>query len=141
TCARDVDSAGRSQSYPQLTGGRLTMKDDFASLFAFNRWANCKMLDACRELTQEQYTAEPVPGWSSIRFTVWHIAIVIDGWLLSLAGDPDQSFPAEAELASVEDAERPLERAYRRFDEMLPALTLERLNTPVTLQRRGRTAT
>ena len=24
------------------------MQDDFASLFAFNRWANAKMLDACR---------------------------------------------------------------------------------------------
>jgi uncharacterized damage-inducible protein DinB len=117
------------------------MKDDFASLFAFNRWANGKMLDACRKLAPEQYTAEPFPGWSSVRFTVWHIAIVIDGWLRALAGDPDQSFPAEAELATVEDAERLLDRAYRKFDELLPTLTPERLDRLVTLQRRGRTAT
>jgi uncharacterized damage-inducible protein DinB len=38
------------------------MNDDFASLFAFNRWANGKMLDACRQLTPEQYVAGPVPG-------------------------------------------------------------------------------
>ena len=117
------------------------MQDDFVSLFAFNRWANARMLDACRKLTAEQYTAEPMPGWSSVRFTVWHIAIVTDGWLRGLAGDPDQSFPTEAELATVEDAERLLERAYRRFDELMPSLTPERLNTLVTLQRRGRIAT
>jgi len=34
------------------------MQDDFASLYAFNRWANVKMLDACRKLTPEQYAVE-----------------------------------------------------------------------------------
>jgi uncharacterized damage-inducible protein DinB len=117
------------------------MKDDFASLFAFNRWANARMLDACRNLTAEQYAAEPVPGWSSVRATVWHIAVVTEGWLRGLTNDPDESFPTEAELATVDDAQRLLERAYRRFEELLPELTPERLNTPVTLRRRGRTAT
>ena len=51
------------------------MTDDFASLFAFNRWANDTMLAACRQLTAEQYAAEPVPGWGSVRSTVYHIAL------------------------------------------------------------------
>jgi uncharacterized damage-inducible protein DinB len=117
------------------------MQDDFPALFAFNRWANAKMLEACRKLTPEQYAAEPVPGWSSVRFTVWHIAVVTEGWLRGLAADPDESVPTEAELATVEDAERLLDKAYRRFDELLPTLTPERLAAPVTLRRRGRTAT
>jgi uncharacterized damage-inducible protein DinB len=117
------------------------MHDDFASLFTFNRWANARMLDACRKLTPEQYVAEPAPGWTSVRATVWHIAVVTDGWLRGLANDPDQSFPTETELATVDDAERLLERAYRRFNELLPALTPERLATPVKLSRRGRTVT
>jgi uncharacterized damage-inducible protein DinB len=117
------------------------MTDDFASLFAYNRWANARVLDACRKLTPEQYTAEPVPNWSSIRSTIYHIAIVTDGWLRGLAADPDESLPTEAEIAMVDDAERLLERAYRRFDEMLPSLTPERLAAPVTLKRRGRVAT
>ena len=85
------------------------MQDDFVSLFAFNRWANAKMLDACRKLTPEQYTAEPVPGWSSVRFTVWHIAIVTDGWLRTLANDPDQSFRARPK-----SRRRPPRRPHRR---------------------------
>jgi hypothetical protein len=41
----------------------------------------------------------------------------------------------------VEDAARLLERAYRRFEELRATLTRERLNTVLTLRRRGRTAT
>jgi uncharacterized damage-inducible protein DinB len=117
------------------------MKDDLVSLFAYNRWADRRVLDACRKLTAAQYAAEPVPGWSSVRATVWHIAVVTEGWLRGLASDPDDSFPTEAELATVDDAQRLLERAYQRFDDLLPSLTPERLTTPVTLRRRGRTIT
>jgi uncharacterized damage-inducible protein DinB len=117
------------------------MQDDFASLFAFNRWANAKMLEACRKLTPEQYAAEPVPGWSSVRATVYHIAVVTEGWLRGLANDPDVTFPTEAEVATVDAAAQLLDRAYQRFDKLLPTLTPERLNTLVTMQRRGRTAT
>jgi len=116
------------------------MNDDFAMLFSFNRWANAKMLDACRNLTTEQYAAEPVPGWSPVRATVYHIAIVTDGWLRTLADDPDQSFPAETDVATVDDAARILDRAYRTLDQILPKLTPELLATPRTLSRRGRTA-
>jgi uncharacterized damage-inducible protein DinB len=117
------------------------MNDDFISLFAFNRWANAKMLDACRKLTPEQYAAEPMPGWSPVRSTVYHIAIVTDGWLRGLANDPDDSFPTEAELPTVDDAERLLDRAYQRLNELLSKLTPEWLATPVTYRRRGRSAT
>lgn len=117
------------------------MHDDFTSLFAFNRWANAKMLDACRKLTPEQYIAEPVPGWSSVRATVFHIALVTELWLRGLENDPDDSIPAEAEVATIDDAERLLDRAYQRFDRMLPMLTPERLAAIVTFRRRGRTAT
>jgi uncharacterized damage-inducible protein DinB len=113
------------------------MHDDFASLFAFNHWANDKMLDACRKLTPEQYAAEPVPGWSPIRSTVYHIAVVTDAWLRALAHDPDQSFPTEAEVPTLDDAERILGRAYKTLDTLLPALTTEFLTTPQTFQRRG----
>jgi uncharacterized damage-inducible protein DinB len=117
------------------------MKDDFVSLFTFNRWANARMLDACRKLTPEQYVAEPVPGWSSVRATVWHIAVVTEIWLRGLANDPDDSMPTEGELATVDDAQRLLERAYGRFDKLVPALSSDWLTTPMTYSRRGRTAT
>src|SRR5271166_1194157 len=51
------------------------MQDDVVALFAYDRWANNRVLDACRKLTAEQYVAEPVPGWSSVRSTISHIAL------------------------------------------------------------------
>ena len=117
------------------------MQDDVVALFAYDRWANTKVLDACRKLTAEQYVADPVAGWSSVRSTIYHIALATEWNLRTLACDPDDSIPTEADLATVDDAARLLERAYRRFEELRPTLTPERLNTVLTLRRRGRTAT
>jgi uncharacterized damage-inducible protein DinB len=118
------------------------MNDDIVSIFAYDRWANRRAFEACRKLTAEQYAAEPVPGWSSVRSTVFHIAVVTEVWLRCLAADPDENVPTEAEVATVDDAARLLDRAYQRFDQLLPTLTPERLATTVTLRRRGgRTAT
>ena len=116
------------------------MQDDIVALFAYDRWANRRVLDACRKLTAQQYAAEPVPGWSSVRSTISHIALASEVNLRTLADSPDDRIPTEADLATVDDAAGLLERAYRRFEELRPALTPERLNTVVTLRRRGRTA-
>ncbi len=117
------------------------MQDDVAAFFAYDRWANTRVLDACRELTAEQYVAEPVPGWSSVRSTVYHIAWVTEFHLRTVAGDRDDRIPTEADVATVDDAARLLERAYGRFEELRPALTPERLNSLLTLSWPGGSAT
>jgi uncharacterized damage-inducible protein DinB len=61
--------------------------------------------------------------------------------LRTLAGDPDDRVPTEADLATVDDVARLLERAYRRFEELRPTLTPGRLNAVLTLRAVGRTFT
>ena len=117
------------------------MNDDFASLYAFNRWADRRVLDACRKLTPEQYVAEPVPGWSSVRSSIHHIAVVTEGWLCGISGEVVATFPSETDLATVDDAERLLDRAYQIFNDVLPTLTPERLNALQTFRRGSRVAT
>src|ERR1700739_4455597 len=117
------------------------MQDDIVALFAYDRWANRKVLDACRQLTAEQYVAEPVPGWSSVRSTICHIALATEFNLRTLADNPDARLPSEADLATVDDVAGLLERAYRRFEELRPTLMPERLNTVLTLGAVGRTFT
>ena len=117
------------------------MQDDVVALFAYDRWANTKVLDACRKLTAEQYVAEPVPGWSSVRSTISHIALATEFNLRTLAADQDDRIPTEAELATLDDAARLLERTYCRFEELRPTLTPEWLNTVLTLHAIGRTFT
>src|SRR5579883_2808302 len=119
----------------------MLMQDDVVALFAYDRWANRKVFDACRKLTAEQYGAEPVPGWPPVRSTLSHIALATEFNLRPLAGGPDEPVPAEAELATVDDAARLLERAYRRFEELRPGLTPEWLNTLLTLRAIGRSFT
>jgi uncharacterized damage-inducible protein DinB len=119
----------------------MLMQDDVVTLFAYDRWANRKVLDACRQLTAEQYVAEPVPGWSSVRSTVSHIALATAINLRTLTGDPEDSIPTEAELVTVDDVAGLLERAHRRFEELRPALTPEWLNTLLTLHAIGRSFT
>ena len=117
------------------------MNDDFASLYEYNRWADGKILDACRQLTPEQYFAEPVPGWSSVRSTVAHIAIVTEGWLRRVAGESVDRFPTEADLPTIDDAERLLDRAYEILNKVLPTLTPEELAKPRIFRGGGRSAT
>jgi len=116
------------------------MNDDFASLYAYNHWADRRVLDACRKLTAEQYVAEPAPGWSSVRSSIVHIAIVTEGWLRGVAGEAVESAPAETDLPTVDDAERLLERAYQIFSDVVPLLTPEQLATPRTFRGRSRSA-
>src|ERR671934_1940126 len=103
--------------------GEILMQDDVVALFAYDRWANRKVLDACRMLTSEQYVAEPAPGWSSVRSTIYHIALATEFNLRTLAGDPDDRIPTEAELVTVDDVAQLLERAECRFEELRPTLT------------------
>ena len=117
------------------------MQDDIASLFAYDRWANRKVLDACRKLSVEQYVAEPVPGWSSVRSTIYHIALATEFNLRTLGGAPEDPIPTEADLATVDDVVQLQEHAYRRFEQLRPTLTPEWLNTVLTLRAVGRTFT
>ncbi len=112
------------------------MNDDFVSLFAYNRWADLRTLDACRKLTAEQYTAEPVPGWSPVRSSIVHIAVVTEGWLSGFEGESDQDVLTEADLPTVDDAERLLDRANLIFDKLVPKLTPEWLATTRTIRSR-----
>ncbi len=113
------------------------INDDIVSLYAFNRWADRRVLQACRSLTAEQYVAEPVPGWSSVSSTILHITMVTDAWLRGLTGEDVETFLTEAEVATVDDAERCLDRAYATF-ESLPIDSPEWLATAMTLRGRGR---
>jgi|GEM_PF-118513 len=121
--------------------GELPMKDDFASLFAYNRWANDRVLEACRKLTPEQYAAEPYPGWSSVRSTIVHIAIVAEGWLRGIGGVNVQTVLTEEEMPTVDDAARLLEQADAHVAAFLATVTPQQMEQPVTLRRGTRSAT
>ena len=76
-----------------------------------------------------------------MRSTISHLALATEFNLRTLASDPEDRIPTETELVTVDDVAQLLERAYRRFEELRPTLTPERLNTVLTLRAIGRTFT
>ena len=71
--------------------------ETLARLFAFNRWANLAMAEACRQLTREQLE-EPVPGiYGSVRATLVHLAQA-EGRYVSLLASAAPQIPQVVEL-------------------------------------------
>jgi uncharacterized damage-inducible protein DinB len=103
------------------------MRDDLASLHAFNRWANDRVLDAVRKLTPDQYVQEPVPGWTSVRATLVHVADATDIWARRLQGENPAARATEADVPTVEDAARLLAKGHDAFDRLVATLTPEQL--------------
>jgi uncharacterized damage-inducible protein DinB len=101
--------------------------DDLFSLYAFNRWADDRMLGAVRQLTPEQYVQEPAPGWSSVRATLVHLGDATWIWARRLRGEPVSGRAAETDVPTIDDAAKLLAQGQDAFDALLQGLTPERL--------------
>ncbi len=62
-------------------------------LFAFNGWANRRIIEAVEALTPEQFTKPMGSSFSSVRDTLVHIWAVEWVWLERLEGRSPTSFP------------------------------------------------
>ncbi len=103
------------------------MRDDLAALFDYNRWADDRVVAACRGLSQEAYTRELPGGMTSVRATLVHIASATLAWSRRIGGQQVTSPTTEAELPTVDDAARVLVEVHDAFDRLVPTLTPERL--------------
>jgi uncharacterized damage-inducible protein DinB len=104
--------------------------DDFPTLFAYNRWADDRLFEVLRTLSQENYTREPAPGWTSIRATVSHMGGAFQMWVFRLGSTkvkPMTALPTEADMPTVADAERWFQTGYDAWDEIVAGLTAEKL--------------
>ena len=118
------------------------MNDDLATLFAYNRWADARMLDACRLVPAEEFDAEIVPGWTSLRSTVAHIAWATEIWARRLLGRPVEMFAAESETPDIDGAARILDAAHADLEGLIAASPPEVLAAPFTYRNlRGQETT
>ncbi|WP_435018149.1 DinB family protein [Tundrisphaera sp. TA3] len=108
------------------------MTDDFAALFAFNRWADGRVIAACRALGPEDYRREPAPGWPSVHATLVHLAGSTRAWARRFRGEVVTALPGAGEVPDLEAAARLLGEAHDEFDAVARELTPERLAAPWT---------
>ena len=69
--------------------------DEFKELYAFNRWANLRMLDAAGALTDEQIVQDLGSSFRSVRDTLVHIMSAEWVWLTRWKGFSPTSFPEQ----------------------------------------------
>jgi uncharacterized damage-inducible protein DinB len=108
------------------------MTDDLNALFAYNRWADARLLAACRSVPADRYGAEVVPGWASLRSTVVHLAGAADIWARRFEGESATTFVGEADLPAVDDVARLLASAQERFERLVAGSTPEELAASLT---------
>lgn len=79
-----------------------------AAMFEHNRWANEQLLEACRDLTPEQYATSVVGGYGDLGSTLAHIASgevfyteLLTRWRPSTAWQQDDPFPGVDPLLEV----------------------------------------
>ncbi len=105
------------------------MRDDYAALYEYNRWADDRVILACRPLSPEQYQMELPGGMSSLRTTLVHLAGATWAWARRLDGETVTALATEAEVPTIDAAARMLSDAHAAFDRILAGLTPERLHT------------
>ena len=104
--------------------------DDLVSLYAYNTWANARVLDSLRALTEAEYAQEQGGGWPSLRATFVHIAGATDAWAERFSGRDTTRLATIEELPGLEDAARALLAAEEKHASLLPTFTPERLAGP-----------
>lgn len=101
------------------------------AIFEHNRWANERLLEACRGLTEEQLATSVVGTYGALGETLAHIASgevfytqLLSGWKPSTAWQQDDPFPGIDPLLEVvrETGQRLLAKA----ETLGPDATIER---------------
>ena len=69
----------------QTTRG-LVNSNDVLNLFAYDEWANRRLVDAAAQLTSEEYTQDLGASFGSVRRTLIHIMWGEKRWLHRVSG-------------------------------------------------------
>jgi uncharacterized damage-inducible protein DinB len=82
--------------------GQMGTAAYFRALFAYNSWANARILDAAARLPAEQLDAAPVPGHLSLRATLVHALFGEYLWRRRWEGEHPTRVLAPEELPTLE---------------------------------------
>ncbi|HET7034524.1 MAG TPA: DinB family protein [Thermomicrobiaceae bacterium] len=108
---------------------------DIKTLYAYDRWATGRILDAGRGLTQQQFTSPSPLGGPGVRQTLTHIVDSMRGWRLRWEGKPDEELRPEefGALAALTERWRIEADALQTFLDSLAEDDLERPVRTLTL--------
>jgi uncharacterized damage-inducible protein DinB len=76
--------------------------EDFRLLYDYNSWANHRTLDACAQLSDEQFTRDMGSSFRSVRDTLVHVMLVERLWLERWHGRSPNSFAPASDFPRLE---------------------------------------
>lgn len=103
--------------------------EEVRTLYAYNSWANHRVLDACAPLSAAQIAQNVVSSFSSVRDTLLHIMLAEWLWLERWQGR-SPSFPSSEgfpDLASIRSRWQTIDGDLDAFVQKLSAADLERV--------------
>jgi uncharacterized damage-inducible protein DinB len=113
--------------------------DDIRTLYAYNRWANRRLLDAVRSLPLEALAQDLRTSHTSIRGTLSHILLGewrwLQVWRAQFSTGIDNEEPPSEALADIPSLEARWASVARDQDTFIEALTETALGTPVPFER------
>jgi uncharacterized damage-inducible protein DinB len=102
--------------------------DEVRTLYAYNSWANHRVLDACAPLDAAKFTQNLHSSFPSVRDTLAHIMLAewlwLERWLGRSPGFPSTDFP---DLAAIRSRWETIDGDLRGFVQKLSAADLDRL--------------
>lgn len=108
---------------------------EITRLYAFNRWANLRFFEAAASLTEQQYAAELVSSFPSIRDTMAHIVAVEWLWLQRWQGASPSALPDWARTPALADLKAQLDLIEPAIDRFIAALAPADLARVVAYRR------
>ncbi|HET9794478.1 MAG TPA: DinB family protein [Thermoanaerobaculia bacterium] len=82
----------------------MLIRDDLADLYAYNAWANDRMIASVETLSEEEYARVLGGGWPSVADTLAHLASATRAWDERFAGRSPERLLTAADLPRREEA-------------------------------------
>ncbi len=112
--------------------------EDIKLYYAYNEWANKRILDAAQRATFEQLTKPNAFGWGDLRGALVHILDAEYGWFSFLFGREDEGILDPESFSDIAALRARWERQNEITRQCLDRLTDDELNRIHTRQRDGR---
>lgn len=102
------------------------------AFYAYNRWANARVLDAVSKLSAEQFNRDLENSFRSVRETLVHILSAEWIWLERWNGTSPKSMLGADELSDVEAIRKRWDKVENERADFIRSLSEEKLATPVS---------
>ncbi|HTR47402.1 MAG TPA: DinB family protein [Verrucomicrobiae bacterium] len=115
--------------------------EDIRTLYDYNSWANHRTLDACAQLTNDQFTRNLGSSFGSVRDTLVHLCAAESRWLDRWHGRTPGAFPSATDFPDLEAVRNHWSNVGRNLLDYIASLTEDDIQRPYQFTVANQTGT